>query len=222
MHLVFGRRGPTGTDGDRRGPTRADGVSCGEITWRAIASAHTHAGQRQASSVDRGLRTVLVSYVFHPTPTHPTHTLPCSISCGAAPTHNQHTGLLDRSDHSKKKMAAEFRGTYTRQLYPVDDTILFYHEPSIHSRPLVKHNNAEHEGWLRMQMEHYERQLRANTFADDPRTTFGTVFDVENVPDPVHRSNPLAIIESCTDDGGLFWYNVGCNKEQAAWVHTAN
>lgn len=136
---------------------------------------------------------------------------------GAAPTHNTQAFSIGLT--IQKKMAAEFRGTYTRQLYPVDDTILFYHEPSIHSRPLVKNNNAEHEGWLRMQMEHYERQLRANTFAEDPRTTFGTVFDVENVPDPVHRSNPLAVIDSCTA-GGLFWYNVGCNKEQAAWVHT--
>lgn len=138
---------------------------------------------------------------------------------GAAPTHNTQAFSIGLTIQ-KKKMAAEFRGTHVRQLYPVDDTILFYSEPSIHSRPLVKNHNTEHEGWLNMQMEHYERQLRANTFAEDPRTTFGTVFDVENVPDAVHRSKALSVIESCTDDGGLFWYNVGCNKEQAAWVHT--
>ena len=76
--------------------------------------------------------------------------------------------------------------------------------------------NAKHEEWLLLQ---YEHRLRVNRFTEDPRTTFGTVFDVENVPLPVHTSNPFTVIDSCTG-GGRLWYNVGKKEKAAAWVYT--
>lgn len=111
-------------------------------------------------------------------------------------------------------MSAVFHGTYSRKLYPADDNTIFYREPSVHSHPLQKKRNAKHEEWLLLQ---YERRLRVNKFAEDPRTTFGTVFDVENVPHPVHTSNELTVIDSCSG-GGRLWYNVGKEKA-AAWVY---
>ena len=115
-------------------------------------------------------------------------------------------------------MSCEFRGTFSRRLYPVDDYSIFYSEPSVNSRKLVKKNNIEHERWLLGQMEHYERELRINNFAEDPRTAYGTVFDVENVPNPVHKSNELIVIESQCDDSSKIWYNVGISSKKAAWV----
>ena len=114
-------------------------------------------------------------------------------------------------------MSCEFRGTFSRRLYPVDDLSIFYSEPSLNSRKLVKKRNLEHERWLQGQMEHYERQLRVNKFAEDPRTAYGTVFDVENVPNPVHSSNELIVIGSQCCESKI-WYNVGISEKKAAWV----
>ena len=115
-------------------------------------------------------------------------------------------------------MSCEFRGTFSRRLYPVDDHSIFYSEPSVQSRKLVKKKNIEHEGWLLNQLEHYERQLLVNKFAEDPRTAYGTVFDVENVENPVHSSNELTVIDSCCFETSKLWYNVGISKKKAAWV----
>ena len=114
-------------------------------------------------------------------------------------------------------MACEFRGTFSRRLYPVDDLSIFYSEPSVNSRKLVKKKNIEHEGWLLDQMPHYERALCVNQFAEDPRTAYGTVFDVENVPNPVHKSNELIVIGSQCCESKI-WYNVGISAQKPAWV----
>jgi len=115
-------------------------------------------------------------------------------------------------------MSCEFRGMFSRRLYPVDDHSIFYSEPSEQSRKLVKKKNIEHENWLLNQLEHYERALRVNKFAEDPRTAYGTVFDVENVENPVHSSNELTVIDSACFETSKLWYNVGISKKKAAWV----
>lgn len=115
-------------------------------------------------------------------------------------------------------MSCEFRGTFSRRLYPVDDYSIFYSEPTVHSRKLIKKKNLEHERWLLGQLDHYDQQLRTNQFAEDPRTAYGTVFDVENVPNPVHSSNELTIIGSQCNDSSKIWYNVGISKKEPAWV----
>ncbi len=150
-------------------------------------------------------------------PTQPTpdnHQSPLAVGCLLFIAQHIHPPP-ERNSSTIIIMSAVFRGTYSRKLYPADDNTIFYSEPSVHSHPLKKTRNAKHEEWLLLQ---YEHRLRVKKFTEDPRTTFGTVFDVENVPLPVHTSNPLTVIDSCTG-GGRLWYNVGKKEKAAAWVY---
>ena len=113
-------------------------------------------------------------------------------------------------------MSCEICGKISPGLYPVDDDSIFYSEPSVNSRKLVKSCNVDHERFLLGEWL-IQQRLWGCKFAEDPRKKYGTLFEVENVKGFVHHAYELTIIESFRMSDRT-WYNVGISSKKPAWV----